>query len=357
MAVPEDIRTQPLVVELAIEPKSKAGREKLAIALAKLAAEDPWFEVSTCHESGQTIIKGTSESLLVGKIDILRRIYRIEANVGAPQVAYRETITRTVEQDYTYKKQTGGTGQFARVKIRFEPLPAGSGFEFENGVVGGAVPREFVPGVEKGLTLQRDTGVIAGFPVIDFKATLIDGAYHDVDSNVLTFDIAARACFREGIPKAGPKLLEPVMRVDVVTPEEYIGNIIGDLNSRCGHIGGMDTQGNARRPGDGPARQHARLREQPTLDEPWARRVRNAVRSLCSGSGNFAGRRSTFSASDRDACLNGALQLRSARERTATAARLVGAGVCLHAGFVLKWRTRRDSNSRPLPSEGSALSS
>jgi len=161
-------------------------------------------------------------------------------------VAYRETITKTVEHDYTHKKQTGGAGQFARVKIRFEPLEPGQGFVFENAVVGGAVPKEYVPGVQKGLEAARETGVIAGFPVIDFKATLIDGAYHDVDSNVLTFDIAARACFREAIAKAGPKLLEPVMRVEVVTPEEYMGDIIGDLNSRRGQINGMDTRGNAR---------------------------------------------------------------------------------------------------------------
>src|SRR5207248_3209945 len=234
------------VIEIAVEPKTKGDQEKMGQALARLATEDPTFRVSVDHESGQTIIKGMGELHLEIIVDRMRREFKVEANVGAPQVAYRETITRTVEQDYTHKKQTGGAGQYARVKIRFEPLPAGSGFEFENGVVGGAVPREFVPGVEKGLTLQKDTGVIAGFPVIDFKATLIDGAYHDVDSNVLTFDIASRACFREGIPKAGPKLLEPVMRVEVVTPEAYSGDIIGDLNSRRGQIGGMDTQGNAR---------------------------------------------------------------------------------------------------------------
>jgi elongation factor G len=161
-------------------------------------------------------------------------------------VAYRETISRAHDQDYTHKKQSGGSGQFARIKVRFEPLPPGSGYVFENDVVGGSVPKEYVPGVEKGLNSARETGVIAGFPVIDFKATLIDGAYHDVDSNVLTFDIAARACFREAIPKAGPKLLEPVMRVEVVTPDDYMGDIIGDLNSRRGQISGMDSRGNAR---------------------------------------------------------------------------------------------------------------
>jgi elongation factor G len=234
------------VIEVAVEPKSKGDQEKMGMALSRLAQEDPSFRVSTDQESGQTIIKGMGELHLEIIVDRMRREFKVEANVGAPQVAYRETITRTVEQDYTHKKQTGGAGQFARVKIRFEPLPSGSGFEFENGVVGGSVPREFVPGVEKGLTIAKDTGVIVGFPMIDFKATLIDGAYHDVDSNVLTFDIAARACFREGMQKAGPKLLEPVMRVEVVTPEEYMGDIIGDLNSRRGQIGGMDSQGNAR---------------------------------------------------------------------------------------------------------------
>jgi elongation factor G len=234
------------VIEVAVEPKTKGDQEKMGVALNRLAQEDPSFRVSVDHESGQTIIKGMGELHLEIIVDRMKREFKVDANVGAPQVAYRETITRTVEQDYTHKKQTGGAGQFARVKIRFEPLPAGSGFEFENGVVGGSVPREYVPGVEKGLNLAKESGVIAGFPVIDFKATLIDGAYHEVDSNVLTFDIAARACFREAMPKAGPKLLEPVMRVEVVTPEDYMGDVIGDLNSRRGQISGMDSRGNAR---------------------------------------------------------------------------------------------------------------
>jgi elongation factor G len=234
------------VIEVALEPKSKADQEKMGVALQRLAQEDPSFRVSTDPESGQTILKGMGELHLDIKVDILKRTYKVEANVGAPQVAYRETITRKVEHDYTHKKQTGGSGQFARVKIRFEPGTPGSGFEFENEVIGGAVPKEYVPGVEKGLKAAKETGIIAGFPVIDFKASLIDGAYHDVDSNVLTFEIAAKACFREGIAKAGPRLLEPIMRVEVVTPEEYMGDVIGDLNSRRGQINGMDQRGNAR---------------------------------------------------------------------------------------------------------------
>jgi elongation factor G len=234
------------VIEVAVEPKTKGDQEKMGLALNRLAQEDPSFRVASDPESGQTVIKGMGELHLEIIVDRMKREFKVEATVGAPQVAYRETITRTVEQDYTHKKQTGGAGQFARVKIRFEPLPPGSGFLFENEVVGGAVPKEYVPGVEKGLTAAKESGVIAGFPMIDFKAALIDGAYHDVDSNVLTFDIAARACYREGIPKAGPKLLEPIMRVEVVTPEEYMGDVIGDLNSRRGQIGSMDSRGNAR---------------------------------------------------------------------------------------------------------------
>jgi elongation factor G len=234
------------VIEVAVEPKTKGDQEKMGMALNRLAQEDPSFRVSSDAESGQTIIKGMGELHLEIIVDRMKREFKVEANVGAPQVAYRETISKKIEQDYTHKKQTGGSGQFARVKIRFEPLPPGGGFEFENDVVGGSVPREFVPGVEKGLKAAKESGVIAGFPMIDFKATLIDGAYHDVDSNVLTFDIAARACYREGIPKAGPKLLEPIMKVEVVTPDDYMGDVIGDLNSRRGQVQGMDSRGNAR---------------------------------------------------------------------------------------------------------------
>ncbi|EPY00284.1 elongation factor G [Magnetospirillum fulvum] len=234
------------VIEVAVEPKSKADQEKMGVALARLAAEDPSFRVASDPESGQTVIKGMGELHLEILVDRMKREFKVEANVGAPQVAYRETISKSYECDYTHKKQTGGSGQFARVKIRFEPAEKGEGFVFTNKVVGGSVPKEYVPGVEKGIRSAMDNGVIAGFPLIDFKATLIDGAYHDVDSSVLAFEIASRAAFREGIAKAGPKLLEPMMRVEVVTPEDYMGDVIGDLNSRRGQVNGMDQRGNAR---------------------------------------------------------------------------------------------------------------
>jgi elongation factor G len=234
------------VIEVAVEPKTKGDMEKMGVALARLAQEDPSFRVSTDSESGQTVIKGMGELHLEIIVDRMRREFKVDANVGAPQVAYRETITRRAEVDYTHKKQTGGSGQFARVKLVFEPLEPGEGFVFENAVVGGSVPREYVPGVQKGLLSSLDTGVIAGFPVIDFKATLVDGASHDVDSSVLAFEIASRAAFREGVPTAAPVLLEPMMRVEVVTPDDYMGDIIGDLNSRRGNVSGMDSRGNAR---------------------------------------------------------------------------------------------------------------
>ncbi|MGB8275273.1 MAG: elongation factor G [Alphaproteobacteria bacterium] len=234
------------VIEVAVEPKTKADQEKMGSALARLATEDPSFKVSVDQESGQTVIKGMGELHLEIIVDRMKREFKVEANVGAPQVAYRETITRAVEQDYTHKKQTGGAGQFARVKIRFEPGARGSGAVFENDVVGGRVPREYIPGVEKGVIGAAETGVIAGFPLIDFMATLVDGAYHDVDSSVMAFEIAGRQCFREGVAKAGPVLLEPMMRVEVVTPDDYMGDVIGDLNSRRGQVTGMDQRGNAR---------------------------------------------------------------------------------------------------------------
>ena len=234
------------VIEVAVEPKTKSDQEKMGVALNRLAQEDPSFRVSTDQESGQTIIKGMGELHLEIIVDRMRREFKVEANVGAPQVAYRETITKKTEIDYTHKKQSGGTGQYARVKLVFDPQQPGFGYAFENKITGGAVPKEYIPGVTKGLESARDVGPIAGFPTIDYKIQLIDGAYHDVDSSALAFEIAARAAFKEGMAKASPKLLEPVMRVEVVTPEDYTGDVIGDLNSRRGQITGMDQRGNAR---------------------------------------------------------------------------------------------------------------
>ena len=233
------------VIEIAVEPKSKADQEKMGLALARLAAEDPSFRVETDLESGQTIMKGMGELHLDILVDRMRREFKVEANIGAPQVAYRETISREAEIDYTHKKQTGGTGQFARVKLVITPVEPGVGYSFETKVVGGAVPKEYIPGVEKGIKSVMDSGPLAGFPVIDFKVALIDGAFHDVDSSVLAFEIAARAGMREGLKKAGAKLLEPIMKVEVVTPEEYTGGIIGDLTSRRGMVQGQDSRGNA----------------------------------------------------------------------------------------------------------------
>ena len=234
------------VIEVAVEPKTKGDQEKLGVALARLAAEDPSFRVSSDEESGQTVIKGMGELHLEIIVDRMKREFKVDANVGAPQVAYRETISKPTDIDYTHKKQTGGSGQFARIKLTFQPQEPGEGYVFENTVVGGSVPKEYVPGVEKGLLDAQASGVLAGFPVIDFKVTLTDGASHDVDSSVMAFEIAARAAFKEAVQKAGPRLLEPVMRVEVVTPEDYMGDIIGDLNSRRGNVSGMDQRGNAR---------------------------------------------------------------------------------------------------------------
>ena len=233
------------VIEIAIEPKSKADQEKLGVALAKLAAEDPSFRVSTDQESGQTILKGMGELHLDIKVDILKRTYKVDANIGAPQVAFREKISQRVEHGYTHKKQTGGSGQFAQIKIIAEPTLPGTPFEFENEIVGGAVPKEFIPGVEKGLESVLGSGVVAGFPVVDLKVTLIDGKYHDVDSSALAFEICARQCLKEALQMAKPVLLEPIMKVEVVTPEDYTGSVIGDLNSRRGQIQGQDMRGNA----------------------------------------------------------------------------------------------------------------
>ena len=233
------------VIEIAIEPKSKADQEKLGVALAKLAAEDPSFRVSTDQESGQTILKGMGELHLDIKVDILKRTYKVDANIGAPQVAFRERITKRVENAYTHKKQTGGTGQFAAVTLIVEPNEPGKGYEFESKIVGGAVPKEYIPGVEKGIESVLSSGVVAGFPVVDVKVQLIDGKYHDVDSSALAFEIATRACFREALQKGKSVLLEPIMKVEVVTPEDYTGSVIGDLNSRRGQIQGQDMRGNA----------------------------------------------------------------------------------------------------------------
>ena len=233
------------VIEIAVEPKSKADQEKMSVGLQRLAAEDPSFQVETNHESGQTIMKGMGELHLDILIDRLKREFKVEANIGQPQVAYREKIGRGAEIDYTHKKQSGGTGQFARVKLEFEPLESGSGFIFESKIVGGAVPKEYIPGVEKGLESAKENGLLAGYPVTDFKATLVDGAFHDVDSSVLAFEIASRAAFRELKGQGDPRLMEPVMAVEVVTPEDYMGDVIGDLNSRRGQIQGSEPRGNA----------------------------------------------------------------------------------------------------------------
>ena len=234
------------VIQLAVEPKTKADVEKMGLALGRLAMEDPSFKVTSDPDSGQTIIAGMGELHLDIIVDRLKREFKVDANVGDPQVAYRETITKPCDIEYTHKKQSGGAGQFAKVKIKFEPTEDHTGFEFLNTVVGGNVPKEYIPGVEKGLRSAMDSGVIAGYPVTGVKCTLYDGAYHEVDSNVMCFEIAARAAFREGMNQASPKLLEPIMKVEVVTPEEYMGDIIGDLNSRRGLVNGMDQRGNAR---------------------------------------------------------------------------------------------------------------
>ena len=234
------------VIEIAVEPKTKADQEKMGLALQRLAAEDPSFRVSVDHESGQTIMKGMGELHLEILVDRMKREFKVEANIGAPQVAYRETISKKFQVDYTHKKQSGGSGQYGRVIMDFEPGETGSGYVFENKVVGGSIPKEYIPGVQKGLNGAKDSGIMAGFPVVDFKVTLIDGAYHDVDSSALAFEIAARAAFKEGMQGAGPVLLEPMMDVEVVTPEEYMGDIIGDLNSRRGQISNMGDRGNAK---------------------------------------------------------------------------------------------------------------
>ena len=233
------------VIEMKVEPKTKVDQEKMAVALYKLAAEDPSFRVSTDSESGETIIKGMGELHLDIKVDILKRTHKVEVVVGAPQVAYREAITRKITKDYTHKKQTGGTGQYARVILEIEPAEKGAGNSFEARVVGGSVPKEYIPGVEKGLNSVLSSGPVIGFPVVDMKVALIDGAYHDVDSSAIAFEIATRAAMREAFEQAGAVLLEPIMKVECTSPEEYLGGVIGDLNSRRGQILGTTTRGNA----------------------------------------------------------------------------------------------------------------
>jgi elongation factor G len=234
------------VIEIAVEPKSKADQEKMSIAISRLVAEDPSLQVSSDEETGQTILKGMGELHLDIIVDRMKREFKVEANIGAPQVAYRETITRPTDVVYTHKKQTGGAGQFAKVNISFEPNEPGAGYEFKDTVTGGNVPKEYIPAVDKGIQMAAEVGSIAGYPTIDFKATLTDGQYHDVDSSTMAFEVAARAAFREACETAGPALLEPMMDVEVITPEEYMGDIIGDLNSRRGQVSSMDDRGNAK---------------------------------------------------------------------------------------------------------------
>lgn len=233
------------VIEIAVEPKTKGDQEKMSQGLARLAAEDPSFRVETDLESGQTIMKGMGELHLDILVDRLKREFKVDANIGAPQVAYRETISKAVEHTYTHKKQSGGSGQYAEVKLEITPVEPGEGYSFESRIVGGAVPKEYIPGVEKGIKSVMDSGPLAGFPVIDFKVALVDGKYHDVDSSVLAFEIASRMGMREGLKMGGAKLLEPIMKVEVITPEEYTGNIIGDLTSRRGQVTGQEARGNA----------------------------------------------------------------------------------------------------------------
>ena len=241
--MPDDVQTQPLLVEIAIEPRSKADQEKYCAR--KLTAKDPSFRVSTDHESGQTILKGTSELRLGAQLEMLKHTYEVSLNIGAPQVAFLERPTGRAEVEYTCKKQTGGSGQFAAVKLVVEPNEPGEGYQFESNIAAGAVPKEYIPGVEKGINSVLSSGVVAGFPVVDVKVALIDGKYHDVDSSAQTFEIAARVAFREALQKARSELLEPIMKVEVVTPEDCIGSVIGDLNLRRGQIQGQDMRGNA----------------------------------------------------------------------------------------------------------------
>jgi elongation factor G len=231
------------VIDISVEPKTKEGVEKMTLGLQKLAGEDPSLRLKTDQETGQTILSGMGELHLEIIIDRLRREYGVDANIGAPQVAYRETISRSHTETYTHKKQSGGSGQYAEVKIIFEPQERNDGVLFENKVVGGAIPKEYIPAVEKGIKNQADTGVLAGFPTVDFKYTLVDGKYHDVDSSALAFEIAAKACFREGMKKAGPIILEPIMDVEITTPQDHVGDVVGDINRRRGMIQNQESSG------------------------------------------------------------------------------------------------------------------
>jgi elongation factor G len=233
------------VIEVAVEPKTKADQEKMGIALNRLAAEDPSFRVTTDHESGQTIIKGMGELHLEILVDRMKREFKVEANVGAPQVAYREYLAKPIELTYTHKKQSGGSGQFGEVKVKVVPGERGSGFQFVDEIKGGNIPREYIPSVEKGMKETAETGALIGFPIVDFAVHLLDGKYHDVDSSALAFEITGRGAMREAAQKAGIKILEPIMKVEVVTPEDYLGDVIGDINSRRGQIQGTDSRGNA----------------------------------------------------------------------------------------------------------------
>jgi len=244
-AMADEVDTQPRLVEIAIEPKSKADAEKLGIALVKLAGEDPTFEVSIDHESGQTILKGVSEFHLDAKLDALRRTCNVDARAGAPQVAFRERITRPAEVEYTYKHQSRGSGRFAVVKLHVEPNEPGKGYQFESRIADDVVPKEYISAVEKGIESALSSGVVSGFPVVDVKVDLIDGKYHDVDSSAKAFEIAARLAFREALQKAGPVLLEPIMKVELVSPEDCISSVISDLNLRRGQIQGQVIRGNA----------------------------------------------------------------------------------------------------------------
>jgi elongation factor G len=241
----ETIKFPEPVIHVAIEPKTKADQDKMSIALGKLAEEDPTFRLRTDPETGQTIIGGMGELHLEVIVDRMMREYRVEANVGRPQVAYRESITQPSDIDSKFVRQSGGKGQYGHVKVRFEPLPEGGGFEFVNGIVGGVVPREYIPAVEAGIKEAMETGVMAGYPVVDIKATLYDGSYHEVDSSEMAFKIAASMALKDGVRKGRPQILEPIMKVEVTVPEEFMGTVLGDLNSRRGRVEGMDARGNA----------------------------------------------------------------------------------------------------------------